>query len=89
MKQKLYSLYDKVAEQFGPVFQGANNNTAIRAVQNMNIRSHADFELYLIGEWDMESGRLQAKQASEFVKLEWATPAYAEQIKAKQLELGV
>jgi len=83
MKQKLYSLYDNVAQQFGPVFQAANNNVAARSVQNMKIKAWQDFELFLIGEWDMEAGNISTGPK---VLVEWATPTYQSEIK-KQLEL--
>ena len=84
MKQKLYSLYDNVAEQFGPIFQAANNNTAARSVQNMKIRAWQDFELYLVGEWDMETGALVT---GDKVRVDWASPAYQAEVKSTQLEL--
>jgi hypothetical protein len=84
MKQKLYSLYDNVAEQFGPIFQAANNNTAARSVQNMKIRAWQDFELYLVGEWDMEGGLLTTGNK---VIVEWVTPAYKDEMKIAQMEL--
>lgn len=87
MKQLLFSLFDTVAEQFGPIFQSANTNTAIRSVQSMKIRAHEDFKLYLVGEWDMESGRLKAREVSEFLRIEWASPTYKEEMKASQMEL--
>lgn len=84
MKQKIYSLYDNVAEQFGPIFQAANNNTAARSVQNMKIRAWQDFELFMIGEWDMETGELTTGNK---VLLDWATPKYREEMKSTQMEL--
>ena len=85
MKQKLYTLYDNVAEQYGPIFQAANNAVAMRSVQNMKIRAYEDFELYLVGEWDMESGVLG--YAPEKVQIDWVTPAYKSEMKANQMEL--
>jgi hypothetical protein len=88
MKQRLFALYDKVAEQFGPIFQAVNVNTAIRTVQNMKIRAYDDFELYELGEWDMESGRLKTyKEASEYPKIEWITPIFENEMKAEQKKL--
>lgn len=79
MKQKLYTLYDNVAEQFGPVFQAANNAVAMRSVQNMKIKVYDDFQLFLIGEWDMESGEITTGPK---VEVEWVTPTYKAEMKA-------
>jgi len=81
MKQKLYTLYDNVAEQYGPVFQAANNAVAVRSVQNMNITAVEDFELYLVGEWDMEKGELNNEHKH---KIEWATDFYKAELKRKE-----
>lgn len=86
MKQNLYTLYDNVAEQYGPVFQAANHNTAIRSVQNMKIKSHGDFELKWVGLWDMERGELTTGEAKD---IEWATPAYVKEMLSVQGTLGV
>lgn len=84
MKQKLYTLYDNVAEQFGPIFQAANNNTAARSVQNMKIKAWQDFELFLVGEWDMESGQVTTGPK---VLVEWASSTYQAEMKSVQMEL--
>lgn len=84
MKPKLYSLFDRIAEQYGPIFQAVNNATAIRSVQNMKIRSYEDFQLYLVGEWDMESGEISSGHKTE---IEWVTPTYASEMKAEKLQL--
>lgn len=85
MKQKLYTLYDKVAEQYGPIFQAANNQVAIRSVQNMKIRAYEDFQLYLVGEWDMIGGELVTAPAG--VEIDWVTPTFKAEMKAHQMEL--
>jgi len=78
MKQKLYTLYDNVAEQFGPIFQAANNAVAMRSVQNMKIKTFDDFQLYLVGEWDMESGNITTGPK---VEIDWVTPIYKSEMK--------
>lgn len=88
MKQKLFALYDKVAEQFGPIFQAVNVNTAVRTVQNMKIRAYEDFDLYMVGEWDMESGLLKVSESMDsHWKVEWVTQTYINEIKAEQKTL--
>lgn len=81
MKQKLYTLFDNVAQQYGPVFQAANNAVAVRSVQNMKITAFGDFELYLIGEWDMETGELNSGHKHQ---IEWATEFYKAELKGKE-----
>lgn len=89
MKQKLFALYDTVAEQFGPIFQAVNINTAIRTVQNMKIKAYADFELYMIGEWDMETGQLKVSESLvTHQKIEWVTPLFENEMKAEQKTLN-
>lgn len=88
MKQNLYTLYDNIAEQYGPIFQAVNHATAIRSVQNMKIRAHEDFELKWVGHWDMETGVLITGDHKD---VEWATPTYKSEMQAaqKSLPLGV
>lgn len=85
MKQKLFALYDKVAEQYGPIFQAVNINTAIRTVQNMKIRAYEDFDLYELGEWDMELGTLKTYDEKLFIN--WVTPTFVNEMKAEQKTL--
>lgn len=61
---KLYSLYDNVAEQYGPIFMLKNDSLAIRNVevfyeQNEEKDKHfhrSDFCLYCLGTFDIETG---------------------------------
>ena len=89
MKQNLYTLYDNVAEQFGPIFQVPNHGAAIRSVRNMNIKAYEDFQLYWVGVWDMEEGTLTNKNGPVNLenKIEWVDEAYVKQIKPTQMEL--
>lgn len=82
MNQKLYALYDLVAEQFGPVFQAVNHQTAIRTVQNMRISAYEDFELFYLGEWNMESGEMKVLDTKG--KIEWITPTFLNAVKAEK-----
>ncbi|QXP44210.1 MAG: nonstructural protein [Arizlama microvirus] len=89
MKQNLYTLYDNVAEQFGPVFQVPNHSTAIRSVRSMNIKAYEDFELYWVGVWDMDTGVITTKPGP--VNLEnqipWVDENYKKALGEKQMEL--
>jgi len=89
MKQKLFALYDKIAEQYGPIFQAVNVNTAVRTVQNMKIKQHDDFELHMIGEWDMEGGiwGVNPNPVTDRI-IEWVTPTYVNEMKAELKLLG-
>lgn len=58
MVNGMYTIYDKVAQEAGPVFLAKNNGVALRMVQNspefknMNL---GDFALYLVGTYDSEA----------------------------------
>ena len=58
MQYKLYSIYDKDAKEFGPLFNAKNDIVASRYVVQMideaiNVHSYA---LYCMGEFDTENG---------------------------------
>lgn len=47
----LYSIYDKVADEFGPIFEAKNDMVASRAYVGIVKPEMAhDFELYAVGE---------------------------------------
>lgn len=65
MLTKCYSVYDKVAESFGPLFQANNDRVAQRNFSNLMISQFnqnpktfvpSDFELYMVGGFDNETG---------------------------------
>lgn len=58
MKVNIYTIYDKVAEESGPVFQAKNDMVAVRMLkslvsENPNI-SIDEYEVYCLGEFDTE-----------------------------------
>ena len=58
MKVNIYTIYDKVAEESGPVFQAKNDMVAVRMLKslvsdNPNI-SIDEYEVYCLGEFDTE-----------------------------------
>lgn len=61
MKINLYSIFDKVAEEFGPLYQAKNDAVAQRnfymAVKDIDGTQH---DLYRIGSWDTETGLLNS-----------------------------
>lgn len=56
MKQNLYVIYDKTAEEAGPIFQAVNNGVALRQVVNVlkplpaSLRD--EYKLVKVGEFD-------------------------------------
>ena len=55
---KLYSIYDKDAKEFGPLFNAKNDIVASRYVEEMiKDVNHVDsYALYCMGEFDTENG---------------------------------
>ena len=58
MQYKLYSIYDKDAKEFGPLFSAKNDIVASRYVEEMIKEvNHVDsYALYCMGEFDTEYG---------------------------------
>lgn len=60
MKYKMYTIYDKVAKNYGPPFLSVNEDVADRSFKNYlrsdkNLQSK-DYELYYVCDWDDEGG---------------------------------
>lgn len=57
---RLFSVYDKKAGEFGPLFESKNEDTAIRQFKNMlaSERAYApeDYNLYVLGEFNRDTG---------------------------------
>ena len=58
MQYKLYSIYDKDAQEYGPLFNAKNDIVASRYVEEMiKDVNHVDsYALYCMGEFDTENG---------------------------------
>lgn len=58
MKTLLWSIYDSVSEEFGPLFQASNEGVAIRSMKNLLSRTPQpeDFRLRCMGEFDTLEG---------------------------------
>lgn len=77
MKSQLFSIYDNQAKMFGKPFIEINQATASRACAKLVKESeehnfHAkDFELYMIGTMDNETGELKSEvtKVLDFVTL--------------------
>lgn len=55
MHSRIYTIYDKVAEQSGPVFQAPNDATALRQFRHLLAQPGIvpdDFQLWCIGEFE-------------------------------------
>ena len=57
MRNSIYMIWDKVAEQGGPLFEAVNDNVAVRSVSLTlsKVQSIDDYELLCIGEIDNET----------------------------------
>lgn len=58
MLYKLYSIYDKDANEFGPLFNAKNALIASRYVEQMikDVEDVDPYAIYCMGEYDTESG---------------------------------
>lgn len=60
---KLYTVKDKISGEFAPPFLARTDPAAVRTFQHMlqgdKIAYAEDFELYRIGEYDVDSGSVQ------------------------------
>jgi len=56
----LYSVEDKLAEEYGPPFTAKNDAIARRQFKNLsaNMQQVEDFELWKLGTFDTESGEI-------------------------------
>lgn len=66
---KIYAIYDKIAEESGPLFQAKNDLIAVRNTKNMLMQNGVtvpdDYILYHLGEYDTESMELTVLQEPE------------------------
>lgn len=61
MTYNIYTIYDKVSKECGPVFQAKNFGVAKRYVEDMlknNPIKFDEYTLYHIGSYDTETGKL-------------------------------
>ena len=59
MKVNIYTIYDKVACESGPIFQAKNDTVALRCFMSLmketpNVVPH-DYDVYCLGDFDTES----------------------------------
>lgn len=58
MKVNIYTIYDSVAKECGPIYQAKNHDVAVRAFKSLisdtpNVKV-SDYDLYCLGEFDTE-----------------------------------
>lgn len=58
MQYNIYSIYDKTAEEFGPLFTAVNDGVAIREYKNVGIPEALkdEYELHCVGTYDSKEG---------------------------------
>lgn len=62
---ELYCVYDKVAEEYGPVFEQSNDGCAIRIMRKQFIKDgeiEKDFVLVHLGTHDKISGTIKSEE---------------------------
>lgn len=78
MIMRLYSVYDSVAEEYGPLFQAKNDDVALRNViqmftdMNVSIASLESFHLYHVGDFDSELGSFASVNPNEEIAIDYA-----------------
>lgn len=64
MKVCIYSLFDFVAQDYGPLFEAKNDAVALRIMQHMNFPEGCDpkdFYLMRLGMFDRETGKVNGE----------------------------
>lgn len=78
MKMSLYTIFDVVAGEAGPVFTAKNDEVAGRSVRATMPKEvdPADFRLYCIGDFDTESMEItgEMQKAREVYVAGWVQP---------------
>ena len=68
---KLFSVYDRKAKEFGPLFEAKNEEVAIRQFKNMlaseRMLSPEDYSLHSFGEFDRENGHILLEVEGNFL----------------------
>ncbi len=64
MVYNIYSIYDSVAEEYGPIFNAKSDAVAKRAVSGIlnsgEIRSN-DYDLYCLGTYNTDTGEINSE----------------------------
>lgn len=63
MLNKIYTIFDRVAEQAGPLFEAPNDGVAMRAFRNTLVKTPeyqmGDYRLYRLGSFDPDSMKME------------------------------
>lgn len=69
--ENLYTLYDKVAERYAPVFTATNDATAMRSIAKLfhsqPTANMSDYMLYHVGDFDPLDGCLGGSEVPRLV----------------------
>jgi hypothetical protein len=59
---QIYCIYDKVAEEFGPLYLAVNDGVAVRNYAKLlnEVVDTYDYALYCLGMYDVKKGRIKA-----------------------------
>jgi len=70
MKQGIYAIYDRIAEESGPVWAARNDAVAVRNAQYQLRNARADeYRLYCLGSYDSEAVAIKALDVTREVVL--------------------
>ena len=58
----IYTIYDRVAQEAGPIFEAKNDAVALRSAEQLLERSErSDFAVYRLGQFDRETMQLSVE----------------------------
>lgn len=69
MVYNLYTIFDSVADECGPVFQAKNYDVALRYVAEMIMKNHvklSDYYLCYIGTFDSDAGSILPDEVERY-----------------------
>lgn len=73
MRVNLYVVYDRIAEESGPVYEAKNDGVAVRKYLQMLEKSAvrlSDYQLLCVGSIDHESNKLTAFDSPSIIAIE-------------------
>jgi hypothetical protein len=68
MKMHIYTIYDELAKEYGPLFEAKNDFVALRNFRNMKIPGPA-FKLFKLGSVDREDECITVDTGSRIVEV--------------------
>lgn len=69
MEVYLYSVYDRVAAEYGPIFQAKSDKVAKRQYKQLMASNpnKTDYELVQVGRYDTETGHIKVGEYSPYI----------------------